>query len=704
MREETAAGSPDPSGFSADALTELLRSGARQLIEQAFEAELRNLKTKLSNERMPGGHERLTRQGHLPGQEATTGIGSSEYPLRSILDHAPIYVEMTDLNGKVLQLNLPNNRERIPSGEGAQDTSAYRRLPSSEEVDQQVIKTRQPIHLEQTISSKKGDQILHSVRFPVIGKSEELLGVGCIALDITTSKALEKKLLLAQHIGKIGHWEINITTEAITWSPETFRIYGLDPDSDQPTFEETFSFYHPDDVEHVLKSFEEAFEAGHFRGVNARLILKDGSIRSVYADGVPLTLDSSGRPTRVFGIVHDRTELLERQEQLERSQRLEAIGQLAGGIAHDFNNLMAVIHGNLELLEDNERSGSPLLPHERREAIVNALAAVRSGAGLTENILKSTSKARLELQRVCVNDIVSDLEAWLNRIIPASINVTMNLAAAHCFSILDPSGLQEAIVNVVVNARDAMPAGGKLAIETRNIRVDASEAFTSTTGNRIEGDFVEVKIQDSGYGIDQDLLGRVFEPFVSTKEHSIGTGLGLSMVHGFVRQTGGDVQIESQLGKGTSVRLVFPLDLKVETSPHHTETQQTDSATGSERTRVLVAEDQPEVLALLIRTLTTAGFQVEAATSGDQAFLIFQEDPLFDLLVTDVIMPGDLSGPALAKALRKQQPSLPVVFLTGYSSDTVLTDDETSMNEICLLKPVSKAELLAAIRTVMQEN
>lgn len=517
--------------------------------------------------------------------------------------------------------------------------------------------------------------------------------------DVSERMSLAEKLLRAERIGRIGHWELDIPENTLSWSPETFRIHGLDPDDAQPNVEEAFSFYHPEDVGRVSENFERVFETGELRGVNARLKLKNGDIRHVYADGIASDFDDDGRPIRIFGILHDRTEFVMKEEQLKRSQKLEAVGQLAGGIAHDFNNLLAVIHGNLELLlEDEETHTMPA--EERIDTLTSAIAAARRGAELTRNVLAFASKSRLEPKCVVVNDLIEETGNWLSRMIPSTIKVQTDLRAEGVTCLLDPAGFQSALVNIVVNARDAMPEGGTLTIKSD--RVAAAAPLPPELSSRSSSEaFLVVSVTDTGSGIAPNILDKVFEPFVSTKAPSTGTGLGLSMVQGFALQSGGAVTISSDEGIGTCVCMYFP-ELKSKLVRRDDKaTAQSVQPQSTKKQRILVAEDQLEVLAVVSRVLKAAGYDVEPATSGDLAYELFQENGPFDLLLTDVVMPGDKSGPALAQACRGLAPDLPVVFMTGYASEHLVLGNRLRAEDIRLMKPVPKSELLGAIRQAL---
>lgn len=529
------------------------------------------------------------------------------------------------------------------------------------------------------------------VAFDESGKPSRMLGT---VQDVSDQLALERKLLLAESIGRIGHWELMVPENKLTWSPETFRIHGLDPNDAQPTVEEAFGFYHPEDVERVATGFEEFFKTGQRRGVLARLKLRDGDVRHVYADGISAETDEAGIPVKLFGIIHDRTEFVKKEEELRRSQRLEAVGQLAGGIAHDFNNLLAVIMGNLELLLEDEATRD-IPESERRDILTSAISATRRGADLTRNILAFASKSQLVPKRVLLDELVAETDSWLSRMIPSTIRIETRLSEKAPPCLLDPAGFQSALVNVVVNARDAMPDGGKLTIETR--LEDLHDRGPDTQdGHRDPVTYCAVTVSDTGRGIEPDLLERVFEPFVSTKGPASGSGLGLSMVQGFAHQSGGFVQIESTVGQGTCVRMYFPIH---EGSDEHenVEVAEPHEPKGApKKQRILIVEDQLEVLSVLVRILRSAGYDLEPATSGDQAYEVFREKGPFDLLLSDIVMPGGKSGPELAKACRELDPDLPVVFMSGYASEAVM-HGELLPGDIKLMKPVAKAELLRAL-------
>jgi PAS domain S-box-containing protein len=517
--------------------------------------------------------------------------------------------------------------------------------------------------------------------------------------DVTERRKLEQQLLRAERIANIGHWLLDLPSGTLVWSPELFRIHGLDPEGRQPSVEEAFGFYHPEDVDSIQEAFGRLMATGRVEALDVRLKLGDGRIRHVHVDG-EATFGEDGAPRQLFGVVHDRTEMVQQAQQLQRSQRLETIGHLVGGVAHDFNNLLAVVEGNLDfLLEDLENRTIEV--REQREIITNALSAARRGADLTRSLLAFARRSHLEPRTVDINDVVRETESWLGRALPVTIDRQTCLLEGGAVTTLDPTRLQSALVNIVVNARDAMADGGTLTILTERVEVGAG-ALDAGGGEIPPGDYLVLSVADTGAGIPPELLPRVFEPFVTSKEIGKGTGLGLSMVHGFVNQSGGFIRIRSQPGEGTTVELLFPASGESTAVPAAPPPGGESAAQAVAPARILVAEDQLGVLNVVVRTLTRAGYEVDAETDGGKALERFTSAPeAYDLLLTDVVMPGGMSGPELADACRGADPELKVIFMSGYVRDMAGGGGRLRETDVLLTKPVPRTELLEAVRSCL---
>lgn len=396
------------------------------------------------------------------------------------------------------------------------------------------------------------------------------------------------------------------------------------------------------------------------------------------------------------GFILDVTAEVGAQQQLEaqkaiadRAQKLESIGQLTGGVAHDFNNLLAAIMGSLELLRDGETET------EQLSLIDAALSATRRGAELTRNMLAFARRATLEPSVIELNTLVNETCNWAGRTLPSKIEVETSLLARLWSIKADVSSTESALLNLILNARDAMPEGGKLTIETANVRID--EDYLDARQEKIEpGRYVMLAVSDTGHGMPDEILKHIFEPFFSTKAPGAGTGLGLSMILGFMRQSGGTVQVYSEPDAGTTFKLYFKA-LIDEIKTVAIESSQTENSRGTGQ-QILVAEDEKSVRTLLVTTLEKAGYRVTAAGTGDEALALFEANPTYDLLLTDIVMPGSLLGPALSRAIHQKAPDLPVVFMSGYASEATVHGNGLQSGDIRLTKPVMRADLLAAIK------
>jgi PAS domain S-box-containing protein len=454
------------------------------------------------------------------------------------------------------------------------------------------------------------------------------------------------------------------------------------------------------------KTFEEIFrytvEAGAIAvpsGQTKEQFIADRVARHRRADGAITVrhlpdgriLHMTERPSVSGGIVaiaRDVTEQIKIEERLRESQRMEAMGQLTGGLAHDLNNYLAVIMGNLDLLAER-----PHVDAETLALIEGALAGTQRGAELTRSLLAFSRRQPLDPKVLDVGARIADVARLLKRTIGEKVVLDVRLAPDLWPVEIDGAQLDSAVVNLANNARDAMPGGGSLTIEVRN----------ATRGRAEEplGDHVLIEVTDSGSGMDAATLAQAFEPFFSTKGPGHGTGLGLSMVHGFVHQSGGTIALASTVGKGTSVRIFLPRALEcVAALPNR------KSATlprGTEH--ILVVEDNPDVREVVLDQLKSLGYRVTEVESGDDALKELEERAGdFDLVVSDVVMPGKIDGLALAEITRKRWPDLWVVLTTGFS-DVIADGAEDSTETFTLLrKPYRKAELAFAVRAALEKR
>ena len=454
------------------------------------------------------------------------------------------------------------------------------------------------------------------------------------------------------------------------------------------------------------------------RGLDLRLVSPDanaliGYLKAVIASGQPsFTRDrvtiggqrrvwesilvpvrnGQGVIDRVLASSRDVTDRENAQEQLRRAQRMEAVGHLTGGVAHDFNNLLQVIRGNLELLaslvEGNEAAS---------QRVKSALYGANRAAQLTRQLLAFARRQPLEPRVVNLGRLVGDMAEMLGRTLGESVEIETVLASGLWNTLCDPAQVESAILNLAINARDAMPKGGRLTIDISNAALDEAYARVAEVE---PGQYVLLAVSDTGVGMDAATLGKVFEPFFTTKSEEKGTGLGLSMVYGFVKQSNGAVQIYSELGQGTTVKIYLPRSREREPA-------YTAPVTGTLRGRsevILVVEDDDMVRASAVSMLRDLGYACIHASDGDSALEMIKTGVKFDLLFTDVIMPGVVKSRDLANEAQRLRPGLPVLFTSGYTENAIVHHGRLDEGVQLLSKPYSREELARKIRSVLKDS
>jgi PAS domain S-box-containing protein len=419
-----------------------------------------------------------------------------------------------------------------------------------------------------------------------------------------------------------------------------------------------------------------------------RFCRKDGS------EGIGLLsaelIEIDGRPCAITSTV-DITERLHLESQLRQAQKLESVGRLAGSVAHDFNNLLTIINGYGRLLLE------ALQPSDRLYSYAEEVCKAGDHAvGLTRQLLAFGRKQILEPRLLDINTAVNDTGRMLRRLIGEDVELTTTLGSNAAMVMVDPDQLHQVIMNLAVNARDAMPDGGKLSIATEN--ADLDESSLPTHPEAAPGKYVVLTVADSGSGMDEQTLQSAFEPFFTTKEHGKGTGLGLSTVYGIVRQSGGWIEVRSEVGKGSTFKVYIP---RTEDHPVPIQTAATAKALHGDET-VLVVEDQDAVRELTKTVLEAYGYHVLEAKNGDEAVAFVERHPAeIHLLLTDVIMPG-MNGMDLSRQLRILRPKLKVLFTSGYPAEVIARRGVLERDVAYLPKPLSPETLAAKVREVLE--
>lgn len=432
-----------------------------------------------------------------------------------------------------------------------------------------------------------------------------------------------------------------------------------------------------------------------WRPVRAQLInyTKSGEEFWLELDIVPLA-DETGWYTHWVAVERDITEQKAMQEQLAASQKMESIGQLTGGISHDFNNLLTVILGNAELLEEE------LEGNERLASLAALICqAAEKGAALTRNLLAFARKQPLSPQVVSVADLLREMQPILKSSLGERNHLELDVSEDLWNVFVDPAQLESAILNLAINAHDAMPRGGTVKVFARNYVVEETEHTQDP--DLLPGQYVQITFNDNGEGIPQDLQKRIFEPFFSTKPEAQGSGLGLSMIYGFLKQSQGTITVYSEPGLGTTFHIYLPrAHTPVDSG---TGAESTDSKPGCRDASVLVVEDNPEIRSLAENVLSHNGFRVFSAASGDEAMELINNGLQADLLFTDVVMPGNLSGPELAKLAVEQMPGLRVILTSGFA-DLGSVFPAYGENHTLLPKPYRSGELISLVHKMLHPD
>jgi signal transduction histidine kinase len=382
------------------------------------------------------------------------------------------------------------------------------------------------------------------------------------------------------------------------------------------------------------------------------------------------------------------------EKQLVRAQRMEAIGQLTGGVAHDFNNLMAIMIGNAEMLKDGVGEDE-----EAKEYIEEIIAAIDQGSSLTGRLLAFSRKTTLSPVTTGVSELIGGLHDMLQRTLGETVELKVEGPPDLWPATIDPHQFELALVNLAINAKDAMPRGGTMTIETANVTLD--KTFAEQHEEVIPGDYVEVAVSDTGTGMPHEVLEKVFEPFFTTKEVGEGSGLGLSMVYGFAKQSKGQITVNSEVDHGTTIKLYMPRSQE-EAGESDTKDDTQEYARGSER--ILVVEDDPNVRKGPVKILRDQGYEVVEAGNGEEAINHLKTGQSFDLLFTDVVLPGGMTGVEIAEEAKRRQPGIKVLYATGYAENAVVHNGHLDPGVILVNKPYRRAELLGKVRAVLDSE
>ena len=485
-------------------------------------------------------------------------------------------------------------------------------------------------------------------------------------------------------------WDWDLAANELWWSEGFEMLFGYRRDDLEPGIESWTNRIHPDDRERIVADVRSTIDGGGATwSAEHRYQRKNGSYAWVLNRGHVIR-DDHGKPIRMIGGMTDETERKNLEAQLLQSQKMEAVGQLAGGIAHDFNNLLTIILGYSEVLMTMTPADSPAV-----SMLGGIQDAGERAANLTQQLLAFSRKQILAPRLLNLNAVIHDVEKMLRRLIGEDIEIVTHLLPALSQVRIDPGQLQQVIINLAINARDAMPTGGRLSISTTETEIseDAAAGLDCRPGR-----YVRLTIADNGCGMTPEIQSRIFEPFFTTKGHGKGTGLGLPTVFGIVKQSDGAIDVSSEVGAGTTFRILFPAipgQAPVQT-PVDPETRK-----GSET--VLIVEDEESVRRIARLALEARGYRVLDAATGREALRLIESSPApINLVITDVVMP-EMSGRELADSLRRDYPAIKVMFMSGYTDDAVLRHGVTDAVDAFLQKPFRPLDLVRKVRDVFDE-
>ena len=637
------------------------------------------------------------------------GVGLSRY-LRTVLDTTPECIKVVGRDGTLLDMNLAGLALiEAASLETVAGSSVY---PLVVERDRDVVRAAieaafdgESRHSEFEIVTLGGRRrVMESRIGPLRDESGVIIAALCMTRDITERRASEERLRESEarfrrlvERAPLGSYLNDATGATVYCNPRLAAIFG------RPAEEIVAGMWrdsvHPADQDRLMAACMAFFEGNddemHY---DYRIVRPDGAIRTLVVEQVRLRTPD-GATEGFIGIIDDVTERRALEDQLRQSQKLEAVGQLAGGVAHDFNNLLTVIGNYGQFLKQDLAPGT-----RGRADLEELLSATRRATALTRQLLTFGRKQMAAPKLVAPNDIIRGVEEMVRRLIGEHIALVVDLDPRAGRVLADPSQLEQILVNLAVNARDAMPSGGLLTIETSTIRLAASDLLLPAPSGAMPaiagspGEHVVVRVTDTGLGMDEETQRRVFEPFFTTKPQGRGTGLGLATIYGIVAQAGGRLCLRSATGRGTTVEVYLPR--QAADAPEHVAPEAPNVFSRLNGTEtVLVAEDEAAVRESVRRILERAGYSVIEARHGADALLLWRErQDQIALVLTDLVMP-EMRGGELAACVRASNPDAKIIFMSGYASEAARTT--VSPNDTLITKPFDADTLLRVVRDAL---
>jgi PAS domain S-box-containing protein len=507
-------------------------------------------------------------------------------------------------------------------------------------------------------------------------------------LQATTALAQsQQRLRLALDSAHMGSWFWSVEGDTLTWDENLRRIYELDPGDQVSNYSHFIQRVHPDDREFVAESVQRVLRDGGDLNLEFRILLPDGRVRWISNQG-EVHRDETGRPVYMAGVCVDVTERRLSEERLRQAHRMESAGRLAGGVAHETNNQMSVILGATDfILRRND------VPEAVRADVEFVQKAAKRTAAVTGQLLAFSRRQILKPEMLDLNAVITAWEPVLRRVMGAEYGVLLQLAPELGLVKADPGQLEQVLLNLTLNARDAMPRGGRITLETSRVVLSGAYALNKPGIDIRPGEYAMLAFSDTGHGMDKETLSHIFEPFFTTKGVGKGTGLGLSMVYGIVKQSDGYIWAYSEPGLGSTFKIYLPIKsgpvgpAKEAELPFHSQAGET----------ILVVEDEPPVRHMMKRSLQNAGYRVLDTGSATEALRLLQLNQDVRLVLIDVILPG-MDGQELANQIREQRPEVPILFTSGYTRGEIERRGLVEPGANFIQKPLTPDGLVRAVR------
>lgn len=633
--------------------------------------------------------------------------------LQAVFDNSTSAIVVKDAEGRYLMVNktFANWLQMEPAAFNGKTPHAVLPGPEAEKFaarDREVIRTLVPIAREDERHFNSGPvRHTYSQTSPIITEDGTVEGIVAVVADITARVEAEAALRVEKEraetylqIAETIIVELDSTGHIVRINPRGCELMGYG--EEELVGQSWFQVAIPTEInDAVFGAFRQIINGDiePIKHYENDIIAKSGKKIRVFWNN-SLIKDSDGTITGTLSSGQDITARVVAESRLRQAQKMEAVGQLTGGVAHDFNNILNIMIGNAEFLRD-ELADNPSALHNA-DAIIKA---VDRASALTSRLLAFSRQQTLSPQVSSIAELIGEIDDMLRRTLGATIDISMEAPPDVWQVLIDPHQFESALLNLSLNARDAMPQGGKLAIVASNVVLD--DAYSTQHEDVRPGDYVRISVSDTGTGMSDEIRRQAIEPFYTTKDVGKGSGLGLSMVYGFTKQSGGHITIDSDVGQGTTIHLYLPRHTDEAERPSNDQrpkADQPDSRQQLDSGRILLVEDDENVRAIPAKILREYGYEIVEAGNGKEALSALRDHPSFDLLFTDIILPDGMNGTEIAQEAKCIQPDIKVLYTTGYSDSILFNHAAESEAPATLKKPYRREELLEKIRGILDAD